>query len=72
MSTNDAKFSQLNDDMLETAHGGGDGNYTPICGIAETNVATIPRGAASESIAASAFSEANTGDDEPRPLKIPF
>lgn len=62
MSTNDAKFSQLNDDMLETAHGGGDGNYTPICGIAETNVATIPRGAASEPAIAGTFCDAAVAD----------
>ena len=68
MSTNDAKFSQLNDDMLETAHGGGDGNYTPICKVAEVSVATALCDATTGPVLTSALCDAG----EPTVAYIPI
>ena len=67
MNANDTKFSQLNDAMLDSAHGGGDGNYTPICKVAEVNVATALCDAATEPVLTSALCDAG----EPTVAYIP-
>jgi hypothetical protein len=51
MNTNEDKYAQLNDEMLAPANGGGDGNYVPICQIAEAKAAALCNAAPETTVA---------------------